>query len=315
MTAPTQDSAHARLLRRALALYPASYGPGAVAEIADHAERRIAAAGPLAGLREVADVAGHAARVRIGLVPHRPLGRAFGAAAPLAALLTGTFAATLLWAAADEAADPWLVTPDTAPTAGPLLSVALVLVPATLAALAALFGRWSGTRALALATVAASPLYLLLAATGLLGGTAGSPYFDLGGGELGLIALNSLVLLLAPPDLARPRPAVLWAAVASFVVPDAILMATAGAGSPVLIAAPIVLGAAVAGTTSGAGSAALVAVVLAAPPVLAFAAVGRYTPGTSLLWLAVPFTLGYLTARGALWAARRTTARPGLRRS
>ncbi|WP_329484989.1 hypothetical protein OG618_36850 [Kitasatospora sp. NBC_01246] len=158
---PDRTTPNARLLRRALALYPDSYGAHELAELTDHAERHVRTAGPLAGLREVADVAGHGARVRLGLVSHRPMGRALATAAPLAAVLAGTYAAWDLWYTLQMAIDHGF--DQLGPSGTRAVAVrAMALAPATLMAIAVLAGRWTTARILALVTVLATPLLAAL---------------------------------------------------------------------------------------------------------------------------------------------------------
>ncbi|MGW3184387.1 hypothetical protein ACWDD9_34465 [Kitasatospora sp. NPDC001119] len=293
----------AHLLRRALALYPASYGTHALAEVADHAERRVRTASPLAALREVADVAGHGVRVRLGLVSHRPAGRALATAAPLAAALAGGYAAVHLYWAVRAATDP-----DGGMRVGSLGATMALLVPAVLMAVAALTGRWTAARALAAATVVA-PLLVLLAGPELPGAHARGPLtYGLVGPDTVLFALNALVLLAAPPDrTTRPRSAVPWAVVLTTTASDVALVLVSGPGEGVFfrtgfpLVAPVVVGAAVACTTRTVRSAALTAVVLGVPPVVAPTLTGYYVMNaTAVLFLVVLFTVGYAVALAAV---------------
>ncbi|MFG2911097.1 hypothetical protein ACGF13_39370 [Kitasatospora sp. NPDC048286] len=304
----------AHLLRRALVLYPASYGTHALAEVADHAERRVRTAAPLAALREVADVAGHGLRVRLGLVSHLPTGRALATAAPLAAALAGSYAAVHLWWAVRTATDP-----DGGVRVGSLVATAALLVPAVLMAVAALAGRWTTARVLAAATVVA-PLLVLFAGPELPGAQAHIPLtYALQGPDTVLFALNALVLLIAPPDrTTQPRPAVPWGAVIALTASDAVLTQALGPGEGTIfrtgfhILAPVVAGAAVACTTRTVGSAALTAVVLGVPPVVAPVLTGySIMNATALLFLVALFTVGYAAALAVVRLTDRFTPRTG----
>ncbi|MFE7592555.1 hypothetical protein ACFU6K_24415 [Kitasatospora sp. NPDC057512] len=304
------------LLRRALALYPASYGTHALAEVADHAERHVRTAGPLAALREVADVAGHGVRVRFGLVSHRPAGRALAAAAPLAAALAGGYAAVHLWWAVRAAGDP-----DGGMRVGSLTATMALLVPAVLMAVAALVGRWTTARVLAAATVVA-PLLVLLVGPDLPGAyTRGPLTYGLVGPDTVLFALNALVLLAAPPDrTTQPRSAVPWAVVIATTASDVVLALASGPGDGTFfrtgfhIVAPVVVGAAVACTTRTVRSAALTAVVLGVPPLVAPTLTGDYVMNaTAVLFLVALFTVGYAVALAAVRLAGRVAGRFGPR--
>ncbi|MFI8459523.1 hypothetical protein [Kitasatospora sp. NPDC085464] len=254
--------ANARLLHWALSLYPASYGDGARAEIAHHAGQHIAGTGRLAGLREVADVAGYGARVRLGLVPHRPPGQALATAAPLAAVLAGTYAAWHLWSIAQvihgEGLD-WY-----GPSGARVVAVtALMLAPAALMAVAVLAGRWTAARCLALVAVVAASLLPVLFQPLL------RDY------QAVLLVFNAAVVLVAPPDrTSHPSRAVPWA-VALSIMAGEIALSVAGSffGERALhtafdFVAPVVTGVAIACTARAVGQAALATAVLAGPPLL-----------------------------------------------
>ncbi|GHF88666.1 hypothetical protein GCM10018790_77620 [Kitasatospora xanthocidica] len=251
-----------RLLRRALTLYPASYGTHGLAELADHAERRVRAARPMAGLREVADVAGHGARVRLGLVSHRPMGRALATAAPLAAVLAGTYAAWHLWYTVQLVLGPGAE--ELGPSDARAVAVtALAVTPAALMAVAVLAGRWTAARALALVTVVATPLLATLHST------------ELRDSQTVLLAFNALVLLVAPPDrTSHPRSVAPWAVAVSITVAEVTLTLADGyfgeraAHTGFDFAAPVAVGVAIACTARTVGRAALATVVLAGPPLL-----------------------------------------------
>lgn len=246
----------------------------ALTEVADHAERHVAHAGRLAGLREVADVAGHGARARLGLVSHRPLGRAFATAAPLAAVLAGTFAAARLWWAVLLVTDPDFATfsVDGAEKAGPLVAAAALLLPATLMAGAVLTDRWPAARALALATIVVAPLLDVLSRPGLLGLSVDiANTLGLTRQESGLLVLNALILLIAPSGRTHPRSAAPWAVAVPIVAAVVITTLTDGFGQRIFLGgfdlvAPVATGAAIALTARTAVRAALATALLAAPP-------------------------------------------------
>ncbi|WP_329485002.1 hypothetical protein OG618_00120 [Kitasatospora sp. NBC_01246] len=285
---PDRTTPNARLLRRALALYPASYGAPELAELADHAERHVRTAGPLAGLREVADVAGHGARVRLGLVSHRPMGRALATAAPLAAVLAGTYAAWDLWYTLQMAIDHGF--DQLGPSGTRAVAVrAMALAPATLMAIAVLAGRWTTARILALVTVLATPLLAALHRP------------ELRDSETVLLTFNALVLLLAPPDrTSHPRRVLPWALAISITVAEATLILAKihlGERAPHTgfdFAAPLVVGMAIACTTRAVGPAALAAATLAGPPLLCPVLVDfHWDPLPFVLRPVVLFAAGY----------------------
>ncbi|MFI1825340.1 hypothetical protein ACH41E_02640 [Streptomyces sp. NPDC020412] len=156
----------------------------------------------------MADVAGHGVRVRLGLVSHRPTARAFATAAPIAALLAGTYAAASVVRDVRTAVSPETHGSSTSgfPDGDPLLAAVSFLVPAALTACAVVADRWSAARVLALLAAASAALFCLLSYTGLLGlDRAAAAELGLGPRGLGLITLNTLILPLAPPDRER-RP-------------------------------------------------------------------------------------------------------------
>ncbi|MET9401142.1 hypothetical protein [Kitasatospora sp. NPDC002965] len=309
MTSTSKHSTNARLLRRALTLYPSSYGAGALAEVTERAEHQIARSGPLAGLREVADVAGHGARVRLGLVSHRPLGRAFATAAPVAAMLAGTYAAACLWRSLRLATDPESTGFPTGavPTGGPFLAASSVLVPAVLVACAVVAGRWSAARALGLVTLLAAPLFYALSHLGLLAAdlrTAAE--FGLGSRGFGLIVLNTLVLLIAPRDRTRGTGAGLRLVAVALVTAGVGVAVAGGSAYELLITgfetlAPLAAGVALALTARTTGHAALAATVLAAPPVLTPVLFGGHLAVLTMVpQLVVLSAFGYLMTRSAV---------------
>ncbi|MEU6237126.1 hypothetical protein [Kitasatospora sp. NPDC047058] len=295
------------LLRWALALYPASYGTTALAEVADHAERHLAHAGRLGRLREVADVAGHGARARLGLASHRPLGRALATAAPLAAVLAGAYAVTHLWWAFMMVTDPDfdILADDGAQRVGPFLAAAATLVPAMLMAGAVLSGRWPAARALALAAVVAPPLVHVLARPELLS-------CGLNRSDLALIVLNALILPIAPPDRPQLRSAWPWLVAVPVLAADVAITLRGGITewnslSGFDIVAPVAVGAAVACTARTVGRTAAATAVLAVP--LLFTATVVHGPLPSELPLlervTVLYAVGCLTALAAVRIAAR----------
>ena len=159
----------------------------------------------------MADVAGHGVRVRLGLVSHRPTCRAFATAAPIAALLAGTYAAASVVRDVRTAVSPETHGSSTSgfPDGGPLLAAVSFLVPAC----AVVVDRWSAARVLALLAAASAALFCLLSYTGLLGlDRAAAAELGLGPSGLGLITLNTLILLLDPPDRERRPGTGLWLA-------------------------------------------------------------------------------------------------------
>lgn len=301
-----QFSVRARLLRWALAVYPASYGPGARAEVAHHAERHIAGAGRLAGLREVADVAGHGARVRLGLVSHRPPGRALATAAPLAAMLAGTFAAWHLWAFVRIVRGGGL--DSFGPSGARTVAVTvLMLAPAVLMMLAVLAGQRTTARVLALVAATATPLFAALFQPVLC------DY------QVVLIAFNALVLLAAPPDhTSHQGRALPWTVALSITAGDVIVASAGGqlgdwaAGTAFYFVAPVVTGAAVASTARTVRNAASATAVLAGPPLLGPLLLDMGPNHRALVLLPVVlFTAGYAIAYVTVGLTTRIAHRPG----
>ncbi|WP_406192751.1 hypothetical protein OH807_01515 [Kitasatospora sp. NBC_01560] len=311
-------SPNSRPLRWALALYPASYGAGARAEVAEHAERHLARVGRLAGLREVADVAGHGARVRFGLTSHRPLGRALATAAPLAAVLAATHALVLGNQAVRLAADP-LSDPGVHWT-GPIVAMALLVAAPVLMAAAALLGRWAAARILAAATVLTTVLVHVLGRPDLLG-TSVSPEaaFALHRSSLALIALNAVLLLAAPPDRTHPRSIAPWLVAGSVVAATALMILTAPLGPENSLTgfdllAPVATGVAIACTARTAGRAAMATAFLSAPLLLAFLLIPGAFQTPLLQRVTVLYAVGFVTAFGVVRLTDRLSRRSGLSR-
>ncbi|MGV9266191.1 hypothetical protein ACWDRR_16185 [Kitasatospora sp. NPDC003701] len=298
-----------RLLRWALALYPASYGAGARAEVADHAERHIARAGRLAGLHEVAGVAGHGARVRFGLTSHRALGRALAIAAPLAAVLAGTTALRLAWQSVRTATDPdfFALADAGAQKDGPLVAMAALVAGPVLMAGAVLIGRWSAARRLALVTVLATPLIHYLGRPDLLGMSADiQASFYLSHADLALLVLNAALLLLAPPDRTHPRSTGPWVVAALVVAATAVITLAVPFGENNALTgfdllAPVATGAAIACAARTVGRAALSTALLSAPLLLTYGLVGGGPMQVSLLErVTVLYAFGFVIAFGAV---------------
>ncbi|MEV0536866.1 hypothetical protein [Kitasatospora sp. NPDC050463] len=312
-----------RLLRWALALYPASYGAGARAEVADHAERHITHAGRFAGLREVAGVAGHGARVRFGLTSHRPLGRAFATVAPLAAVLAGTHALLLGWMAVRMATDPdFFAFSDTgAQKDGPLVALAALVAGPVLMAGAVLVGRWPAARVLALVTVVATPLIHLLGHPDLLGRSADIQVsFGLRHADLALLVLNAVLLLVAPPDRTHPRSTAPRVVTTLVVAATVVVGLTAPFGENSTLTgfdllAPVATGAAVACTTRTIGRAALATALLSAPLLLTYELIGgAHLQAPVLQRVTVLYAFGFVIAFGVVRLTGLLARRSGLSR-
>ncbi|MFI7382813.1 hypothetical protein [Streptomyces sp. NPDC049813] len=180
-----------------LHLYPADFRRTFGDEMAQHYDEATRGAGRRVRLRESADVAAHALRLRFRVGSAHPGGRFFAAIAPFALAATAAYAAfNLLTSAAD-----WYVI--AAGGVGPLVTVTNGCHLATLVgAVSALAGRraWGGLCSVA-GTVGASVAFL-------------SPHWQLlsdpHGRLLGFLVAPVLVAalpLLCPPDL-RPAPRV-----------------------------------------------------------------------------------------------------------
>ncbi|MEU8922436.1 hypothetical protein AB0D10_16080 [Kitasatospora sp. NPDC048545] len=182
-------------------------------------------------------MAGHGARGRFGLVSHRPTGRALATAAPLAAVLAGTYAAVHLWWAVTMVTDPsfQVFRAPGAQRFGPLAAAAALLAPAALMTLAVLLGRWTAARTLAVVTVVTAPLIHLLARPDLLGTVADATvFYGIGTRDSAVLVLNALVLLIAPPDrTTRPGPAVPWVLAVAITAAGVVLDLTDGFGKVV----------------------------------------------------------------------------------
>ncbi|GAA2747183.1 hypothetical protein [Kitasatospora cinereorecta] len=187
-------------LRTAIAAYPAHYRRDRGAELADVFADTTAGAGRLATAREALDLAAYGLRLRTRLTATTLGGRLLATAAPLlAGALLGVGPVpgladprthTIRVAARAGLTPPWTDTP------GHLAVLGLTVVPALLAAAAAL-GAWRAARVLACAVALLGALRIALAATDtqdswllLYAATVLMPY--LAGGVL---------LLAAPPDL------------------------------------------------------------------------------------------------------------------
>lgn len=143
------------VLRAALRLYPADYRRERGDEIAAVVAENTVGAGPVALVREAADLAAYGLRLRLGLTATSPGGRLATLAAPLVAGgLAGMDAYGRLGNV--HLARYWLTTlpPETGwPLVSYLAMRALLLLPLLLAG-ALLLGRWKAARAVAVAMVA-----------------------------------------------------------------------------------------------------------------------------------------------------------------
>ncbi|MFF1906483.1 hypothetical protein [Kitasatospora sp. NPDC058218] len=312
-----------RLLRWALALYPAWYGAGARAEVADHAERHVARAGRLAGLREVAGVAGHGARVRFGLTSHRPLGRAFATVAPLAAVLAATHALVLGWHAVRTATDPdfFALADAGVQKDGPNLAMAALVAGPALMAGAVLVGRWPAARILALVTVVATPLIHFLGRPDLIGRSADiQASFHLTHSDLALLVLNAVLLLVAPPDGTHPHSTAPRVVAALVVAATVVVSLTAPFGENNILTgfdllAPVATGAAVACTARTIGRAALATALLSAPLLLTYELIGgAHLQVPALQRVTVLYASGFVIAFGVVRLTGLLARRTGLSR-
>ncbi|MFJ8477041.1 hypothetical protein [Kitasatospora sp. NPDC094011] len=295
------------MIEHVLRLYPAAYRRAHGAEIAA-TFHELTAGEPLGvRLRDGADLAGQALRMRVGLGPAAALPKVLGPAQPL--VLAASAAAgglyLLRWYAAVVASPVPLglrLRTDLSGTWGVLLVSALLVFAGSAAALA---GRWR-------AGVPCTVLGLLaFAAAAVVSGPAfGSPV-----AVPAAAVLAAAVLLGCPPDrrregMAAGRAGAAGAVVALVLVPRAAVDAHVlpGVSTDYGCWPLLVLGAAgVAsawrhGSRSGAnGGRELAATALAAPPLLAEACTTAWGDATALTCLAAVLTA---TVTGVLLAAR-----------
>ncbi|MFF0414302.1 hypothetical protein ACFYUY_28160 [Kitasatospora sp. NPDC004745] len=192
MTGPSEPAPPAP--RGLLRVYPAGYWQQHGEEIAAlHGEARAEAVGRVARARENLDLFGHAVRIRLGISSTTAAGRALAVAAPYA--LVGAAASAVLGLV------PTIFTPESRA----LWPYGLVLnaLPA-LGLLCAVAGRWTWARPLALV---GSTLSLLVTAIAL--GPSFAP------ARIPFLALVSLLLLSAPPDLPPTSRRSQWAMLAT----------------------------------------------------------------------------------------------------
>ncbi|MEV7419613.1 hypothetical protein [Streptomyces sp. NPDC089919] len=287
-----------RILGVLLRLYPAGHRREFGDEIAGAFQEATGGARPGERLREAADVAGHALRLRFGLGSAGPAGRWPAALAPFAAV--GAGANALCWATLA------LRSQDPAGGGGyGLLAVAVALHCAVLlGAAVALAGRWAAGAWTVFAGVVAG---------------AGTDLVRQGQGGAGFTAfLWALPLLAAvtavacPPDL-RPQPRVRTTAGVVAVAGWTAVLAAALTVCPLpypltalRFAVPVVAGLLLAGSGALGG-------VRTAPAVLgtgtAFLVLGTLNHGLAVP--ALPPLLGLLAAGAVAVAVRRRRGGPG----
>ncbi|MCX5203177.1 hypothetical protein OG897_17195 [Streptomyces sp. NBC_00237] len=267
---------------RLLRLYPAAYRRLHGEELAGTYADAVAGAGRTARLREAADLAGHALRVRLRATSADPAGRALGAAAPyVVGIAAGHALMVALWIATGmQYFDPHqrIGNGKTALAAAALMA---------LAASAAVHGRWQWTRLLAVATAVTTLAGALLhpagtAVPGLL--------------HAGLIAV---LILGCPPDLppqsgrARSRVAAMTLLLAVPLVGIRAATPTQNVGPAmwtlVLLAGALLIAVAAQGGRDHRVTGILVASLpWAVLPVLGYRLVGQY-----LIWIAITYPLAY----------------------
>ncbi|MGW7106704.1 hypothetical protein ACWGHU_11170 [Streptomyces xanthophaeus] len=206
-----------------LKLYPAAFRREFGDEIADAYREATRGAGRAARVREAADIAGHALRMRLGLGSAGRAGRGLAALAPFALVAVGANAVCWSMLALHSAA---------AAREGDALGLVLPLLASAqlvtlLGVVLALAGRWGAGTWTALLGVLAG-----IAVDAVRWGSAALEFAVL---FSGLPLLLALVALLCPPDL-RPVPRVRTAAgVAAVVMWAAVLTAA-------LVACPLPYG-------------------------------------------------------------------------
>ncbi|MFI1865268.1 hypothetical protein [Streptomyces jumonjinensis] len=182
------------MIERLLVLYPSGYRAAYGREIADTYREMTAGLSHGARLREGADLAAHALRVRSGLGSADPLGRFLASAAPFALAAAAVIAGIRLtrWCAGVVASPtPVWLSLRTLDGVGALSLLCSLLV--CVGAIVALTGRWAAGTAAAVSG---------LAGTGVLGLSAEWLYE--GGGLVPVTAVLTIAVVLAcPPDL-RP---------------------------------------------------------------------------------------------------------------
>ncbi|WP_404815324.1 hypothetical protein [Streptomyces thermolineatus] len=202
----TDGGRTARLLR----LYPAAYRQAHGDEIAAIHAEATAGAGPVGRLREDADVAAHALRVRLRITSTDPAGRLLAAAAPYAVAGSAAWAALAVVRVVAESRGGWGGA--AVPLLGPAGLLLLIAGAATaVAAVCAAAGRWRSGRALFLAGAVALLVHHLAALDLYVNGALRVP----------AVVAVALVVLGCPPDLPptgrRDRAATAAVASATFV--------------------------------------------------------------------------------------------------
>ncbi|MFC0040255.1 hypothetical protein [Actinomadura rayongensis] len=203
-------SAAERLAGLVVRLYRPSARDGRHAEIVSTVRDALDGQGRMGAARELADLAAHGVRHRMGLTASSPAGRTLAAAAPLAVASGVALSALFLLCAEWDWRPPTLPDPDPPNRIGPFATLGpLVYLPWLLMLPAAAFGLRRLTRTLAaLATATSAALLPLTPPTG-----ADRPPLW----ALGALALFALIVLAAPadplaPERPDPRPAPLLAA-------------------------------------------------------------------------------------------------------
>ncbi|MFD9307120.1 hypothetical protein ACFWCB_31385 [Streptomyces sp. NPDC060048] len=264
-----------------LRLYPAAYRREFGDEIADAYHEATDGAGRPARIREAADVAGHALRMRLGVGSARRAGRFLAALAPFAVLAVGANAmySSRVTLGALYFGYPVLDTGSEASTAAAGLATVLV-------AALALTGRRAGSAWSVLAGTAA-----------LFAAQADRLSLDVAVFLIGPVLLLALVAVLSPPDL-RPAPRLRTATGTSAVLAGAAALTVVSAVWPLpdrldglYTAVPVAGGLVLAGRQAFARLRTAPAVFLAG---LLFVALGRLTG--ALGELPLPHVLGLLLA-------------------
>ncbi|MFJ7268036.1 hypothetical protein ACIQV3_15520 [Streptomyces sp. NPDC099050] len=276
-----------------LRLYPAAYRREFGDEIAYAYQEATSGAGVPARVREGADVAGHALRMRLGLGSAGRPGRLLAALAPFALVAVGAAASS--WAGLTRNTFVVAGWDEIGPGFVGMVAAHLVTVYGVFLALA---GRWAAGSWTVLAGVAVA------FATGLARmGIASIGFSAL---TIGPMLALALVAVACPPDL-RPAPRVRTRAGVLAVMAWTTVLTSAVMLVPLVypftqlrFVVPVVLGSLLAGCRAFAGLRTAPAVLLAGLPVLYFGAV----PGT-LLPLALAGLLVLLLVAAAVVSVRR----------
>ncbi|MFD5146346.1 hypothetical protein [Streptomyces sp. NPDC058401] len=287
-----------------LRLYPAAYRREFGDEIAYAYQEATSGAGVPARVREGADVAGHALRMRLGLGSAGRPGRLLGALAPFALVAVGA------------SASGWMGMMRYAMFAGQIGAGFLVLVAGYLVMLFGVFlalaGRWSAGSWTVLAGVVAE----LVATTARMGigGTGIQALFSTPMIILGPVLGLALVAVACPPDL-RPTPRIRTRAGVAAVLAWTLVLAGAVLTVPLVypftqlrFVAPVAAGLLLAGRPAFARLRTAPAVLLAGLPFVYFGA----APGTLPPLLLAGLLVLLLAAAAAVSVRRRRNARDPL---